>query len=172
MDRITKFFILNTFVSTFAGLVLGVLLTVTFQQVQPVALGAQAPQRIFGTDSTTGTATPLLASAGVLNTTCDSQAAISGATITTTSLVPVVAGKRAVACGFVATGAGATTFKLVYGTGAACGTGTTDLTGAMTLASGTTIPYEERLRTPVANGICWVNTAVVQVSGVLTYGYQ
>lgn len=107
---------------------------------------------------------------------CGSSAVISGNTITTTSLVEIVAGRKPIICGFVFNGAGATTAKLVKGTGATCGTGTADLTGAMKLIDGSSVTYGGGegtvIRGAVGDRVCWTNSAGVQVSGVLTYGYE
>lgn len=68
MDRITRLFIINTIVSTVAGLVLGVLLIVSLQHTAPAAVGAQTPQRLMGTHPTTGRAIPISTTAeGYIN---------------------------------------------------------------------------------------------------------
>lgn len=133
---------------------------------------AQAPSRMFGTDPTTGAAVPVTATASIL-TPCDQSAVISGATAATAAIAAASTGKRVVVCGFTVTGGGATSFKLVYGTGATCGTGTADLTGAMELGDNTSIGFGDGLstiRTPVSQALCWVNSAAVQISGVVSYG--
>jgi len=105
---------------------------------------------------------------------CPSSVVVSGNTAATAELVPLVAGKRVRVCGFVLTGAAATTVTLKTGTGANCGSGTTNLTGAMGFGTTTFVTYSGGvapvLSTPVSQALCWTNSATQQVSGVLTYG--
>jgi hypothetical protein len=106
---------------------------------------------------------------------CNKSAVISGNTAVTTQLVALQASQIIRVCGFIAVSAGATTLQFNYGTGSNCGTGTTALTGVMTMASGTPLslgdggPMGEVFRTASANALCFVNSAAVQISGVVTY---
>lgn len=106
---------------------------------------------------------------------CDQSIPISNAAAATTQLIALSGTKKIRVCSFLMNGAGATTVKLQYGTGSNCGTGTTDLTGAMTLAAGTNIgagaggTSAEILRTPNGQALCLVNSVAVQVSGFLTF---
>jgi hypothetical protein len=95
--------------------------------------------------------------------------AISTAAASTLSIVAPVTGGRIHLCGYFLNGAGATTYKFQYGTGATCGTGTTDLMGAATLAAGTTVAAAGTgVTTPISQRLCGVNSAAVQVSGYVT----
>lgn len=106
---------------------------------------------------------------------CDKSVAISTAAAATTQLIALNGTNIVRVCGFTLNGAGATTVKIQYGTGALCATGTTDLTGAMTLAAGTNISVAnggisgEQFRTIAGQAVCLVNSAAVQVSGWMTY---
>jgi len=133
--------------------------------------------------------TPLAAQAQALNTPCfpiNSSAGscakgvqpyrsvkidINGAA--TTRLIELVAGQAIYISSWDVMAAGAGTFKLVYGTGATCGTGTVDLTGAYPLAangsvnkgSGTGNLYN----IPQGNSLCATTTGAVQFSGAVSY---
>lgn len=104
---------------------------------------------------------------------CTSSVPVTGASAATTELVALSAGKRVYVCGFVLNGAGATTATLKYGTGTACGSGTTSLTGALKFVDGTTIAYGGGVgyvaKTPAGNALCWTNSGSIQVSGLVTY---
>lgn len=104
---------------------------------------------------------------------CDQTAAISTAAAATGQLVALTAGQRIAVCSYVLNGAGATTAKFVRGTGAACGTGTADVTGAMKLIDGSSIPHGSGagalFRLPAGEALCLTNSAAVQVSGHVTF---
>src|SRR5712692_1852386 len=70
---------------------------------------------------------------------CDSSAQLTMSTATTTQMVALASGKAIYVCGFAINGGGVTTAKLVAGTGTNCGTGTTTLTPAFSLATATTV---------------------------------
>jgi hypothetical protein len=115
-----------------------------------------------------------------------SSAVINISTATTTSIVAAVAGATVYVCDFVITisqvATTANTLKFVTGTGATCGTGTTDLTGAFgaggvtaaapiviaSASTGTTI------KSVVGGGICATTTigATASFVGVLIYVQQ
>ena len=107
---------------------------------------------------------------------CGTSVAISTAAASTISLVAETALQRISVCSFVLNGAGATTAKFVRGTGATCGTGTADVTGAMKLIDGSSIPHGDGsgvvFRLPVGERLCLTNSAAIQVSGVLTYAKE
>lgn len=104
---------------------------------------------------------------------CDQLVIISGSSAATAELVGLTAAQRINVCGFVLTGAGATTVKLVRGTGTACGTGTADVTAAFELGDNTNVPFGGTVgtvaRLPAGSALCWTNGQAVQVSGVLSY---
>jgi hypothetical protein len=61
--------------------------------------------------------------------------------------------------------------QLIYGTGTACATGETNMSGVLPLVanSGWTHDYKGRLKTAQANAFCLELSAAVQVDGILTY---
>ncbi len=131
--------------------------------------------------SATGSAVPAFAAyfatnssgnlAGVVG--CDSSAQLTVSTATTTQIVALVAAKSIYICGFVINGAGATTAKLVYGTGTNCATGQVSLTPAFTLATGSNVTYGNGLgyvtKTIAANALCLTNSAAVAANVLVSY---
>ena len=131
--------------------------------------------------STTGGATPGTAAfiganssgtlVGVVG--CDSSAQLTVSTATTTQMVALVAAKSIYVCGFVINGAGATTAKLVYGTGTNCATGLVSLTPAFTLATGSNVAFGSGLgyvtKTIAANALCVTNSAAVAANVLVSY---
>ena len=109
--------------------------------------------------------------AGVVS--CDNSAQLTISTATTTQMVALVAAKSIYICGFVINGAGATTAKFVYGTGANCATGPVNLTPAFTLATGSNIVYGGGLgyitKTIAANALCVTNSAAVAANVLVSY---
>ncbi|HYE86254.1 MAG TPA: hypothetical protein VEA16_07855 [Vicinamibacterales bacterium] len=105
--------------------------------------------------------------------TCDSSVVVSMATATTTEMVALTADQRVHVCGFVLSGAGATTAKFVRGTGTNCGTGTADVTAPFELGDNTNVSYGNGVgtvfRLPISQALCVTNSAAVQISGVITY---
>lgn len=101
---------------------------------------------------------------------------IDMSTATTTQLVALTSGQRILVTAWDAMAAGTTTFKLVYGTGTNCGTGTTNLTAAydwtaqagLTKGSG----LGPVLVVPAGNALCGVNSAAVHVAGSVAYDKQ
>ena len=104
---------------------------------------------------------------------CDSSAQLTISTATTTQIVALVAAKTIYVCGFVINGAGATTAKLVYGTGTNCATGLTNLTPAFTLATGSNVTLGGALgyvmKTASANALCVTNSAAIAANVFVTY---
>lgn len=115
-----------------------------------------------------------------------SSVAIAVTTAATTSLIAPVTGAAIYVCGFSVTISEvvttANTMKFVYGTGATCGTGTADLTGAygtggvtagipIVLAAGGS---QTLFSTPVSQRLCVTTTigGSAAFSGVLTYVQQ
>jgi hypothetical protein len=67
---------------------------------------------------------------------CNASVNYGAATVGNTELIPAQANKRIYVCNYIIdSGAGSQTAGLVYGTGTACATGTTNLTPGWTLAS-------------------------------------
>lgn len=97
-------------------------------------------------------------------------------TATTTQLVALSAGKIVHVCGFDASFGATTTAQLEYGTGSACGTGTTALTGVYAPATGTIWEAGNGnstfIKTIASNALCLVSTGTGGINGVLTYVQQ
>ena len=119
----------------------------------------QAQQSVQGeTISRCGTAIPTTV---VINT----------ASAGNVELVALSSGKRVYVCGFTLDNDTATTaLQFIYGTGTACATGETDITGAMTVAS-LTVPsaYATQFVTAASQALCIELGAATQVNGWLTY---
>ena len=111
---------------------------------------------------------------------CDS-AGVSSAAIDTASsgnveLVALVSGDIIHVCGFGFESDTATTsVQFIYGTGTACATGETDLTGPMTVLASTPVAVANggatQFRTAASNALCIELGAATQVNGWVTY-YQ
>lgn len=112
-------------------------------------------------------------------TSCNHSVTIQMTTATTTQLVALAAGQQVRVCAYAIQGSlsvTATTISLVYGTGAACATGTTALTPAWALpASSTALPFREGdgigelMQTPAGNALCATNSAAGTVNIRVTY---
>lgn len=94
-------------------------------------------------------------------------------TATTTQLVALSGTKKiyVTSIGLIAGGTGNVTF--VYGTGSACGTGTTALTGAYPLVAQANLTMGSGLGavlvTPAGQALCVTTSAAVQMSGSVSY---
>lgn len=106
---------------------------------------------------------------------CDSSVSISVAAGTTTELVALQSSQVIRVCSFVVSGDTlATTAQFRYGTGAACGTGTTNLTGAMRMPDEGSIAIsaggagQALFRSAASNALC-ITTATGAVTGFVTY---
>ncbi len=97
--------------------------------------------------------------------------AINVATAATTQLVALVSGQTIYVCHYNFMSAGTTNVTLVYGTGTACATGQVALTGAYNTTAQTGVSADPRglVKTASANALCIINSAAIQVSGVLAY---
>jgi hypothetical protein len=148
----------------------------------PAQVNVSAPASVKDqASSATGSAAPSTAiytganSSGNLTgvVACDTSVQLTVSTATTTQAIALVAGKTIYVCGFVMNGAGATTTKLVYGTGTNCATGQTALTPSFTLASGTNVTFGGAFgyvtKTASANALCVTNSAAIAASVLLTY---
>jgi hypothetical protein len=104
---------------------------------------------------------------------CDNSTQIAMSTATTSQIVALVSGKAIYVCGFVIGGGGATTAKVVYGTGTNCATGQVSLTPAFTLASATTVNLGGGLgyvmKAPSGNALCVTNSAAVTANVFIAY---
>lgn len=112
-------------------------------------------------------------------TVCDKSAQLQMTTATTTQLVALVANQKIRVCGYQIQGstvATATNVTLVYGTGAACVTGTTAITPAFTYpASSVGLPASygggagEVFQTIASNALCATSSAAGTVNIFVTY---
>jgi hypothetical protein len=99
---------------------------------------------------------------------CGTSVAISTASAATGELVALTTNKTIFVCDFTIAGAGTSTVKFVTGTGTACATGTADLTGAMSVATATSV-VGRGIAVPISKALCLVNGQAVQVSGFISY---
>lgn len=103
----------------------------------------------------------------------DTSVKIDMSTATTTQLVALSSGKKIYVTAWDVVAAGTGNFKLVYGTGTNCGTGTTDLTAAYNLVAQAGIAKGSGLApiliVPASNALCGVSSAAVQMSGSLAF---
>jgi hypothetical protein len=113
-----------------------------------------------GIDPSGGKGTPSSVPINVSTATTTQLVAISGTTSIYVTSYDVIAG-----------GAGNITFE--YGTGSACGTGTTPLTGAYPLVAQAGIAKGDGtgtvLKVPAGNALCVLTSASVQYSGSVSY---
>jgi hypothetical protein len=105
-----------------------------------------------------------------------SSVAISIATATTTQVIALASGKAIYVCGLTDGSAGTTpSLTVEYGTGSACGTGTTVLTGVEPFTSGSSITMgyggSTAMTVPSGNALCLV-TVGTNHGGVLSYVQQ
>lgn len=116
---------------------------------------------------------PVEAQVGRSPVACGLSAVIDTAAASTLQTVALAAGRRIHVCGFVLTGGGATSVRFVRGTGANCGTGTTNVSGPMELGDNTVIPYGGGegavFILPAGQALCLTNSAAIQVSGIVSY---
>ena len=104
-----------------------------------------------------------------------SSASVAISTATTTSLVALAAGKSVYVCGFTATVGASSTVQLEYGTGAACVTTQTALTGVMAPATGGIIALNgdgTKVTAPAGNAVCAVSTGTGGINGTINYVQQ
>jgi len=107
-----------------------------------------------------------------------SNAIINITTATTTSIVGISGSTAIYACGYYFAAQGTTaTYQWEYGTGGTCGTGTTILTGAVSVTT-TATPHSAlggftMFKAPASNGLCLVSTGTSPIyNGWLTYVQQ
>lgn len=103
-----------------------------------------------------------------------SRANLDTATSGNVEIVALVAGERVYVCGYAFESDTATTqVQFVYGTGTACGTGETDLTGAFDLAASTPLAMPNggatQFATAAGNALCIELSAATQIRGYITY---
>jgi hypothetical protein len=104
---------------------------------------------------------------------CDQSVAINTAASGFTQLVALVGGQSVYVCGYDYVSTSALSVKFSYGTGAACATGTVDLTGAQAVAAngGVVIPNSSipKWSIPAGQALCINLSGATQVSGSLSF---
>lgn len=93
-------------------------------------------------------------------------------TATTTQLVALAAGKTVYVCGVAVSIGATTTVQFEYGTGSACGTGTTALTGVFAPSTGSVLNISgegTKISTIASNALCAVSTGTGGINGVVSY---
>jgi hypothetical protein len=103
-----------------------------------------------------------------------SSVAISTASAGNVQLVALAAGETVHVCGFVLNVGGAVGLQFITGTGTACATDETDLTGVLDLAAdGDTISVPnsgaDQFQGALSSALCLELSSGVQTNGVLTY---
>ncbi|MDI1265601.1 MAG: hypothetical protein PS018_20330 [bacterium] len=103
---------------------------------------------------------------------CNSTAVINVTAGSTTEIIPLTASQIIRVCSFAVSMSAAGTAQFLYGTGTNCGTGTTSLSGAMPLATGTPMELAagqgNLFRSGVSNALC-VAAVTGSVVGFITY---
>lgn len=104
--------------------------------------------------------------------TCSNTAVINVTAAATTELVALTAAQTIRVCSFVITESLAGTAQFVYGTGTNCGTGTTNITGAMAMATSGVLAISTGngsvFRTASANALC-LAAVTGNITGFVTY---
>lgn len=103
------------------------------------------------------------------NSVAISQSALNG----NAELVALTASQTIYVCGYSFISSGAANVRLVYGTGTACATGETGITGAYPLVANTGIAVANggaiQAKTAASNALCIETSASVNVMGMVTY---
>jgi hypothetical protein len=107
-----------------------------------------------------------------LLTACNQSAIYDASTNGSTRLVVGVATKQIYVCGFTLLASGTVNVDFVYGTGGACGTGTTKITPAFQFTAQTGLidhlpVYQGLIPAPVSNDVCINTSAGVAVQAIL-----
>lgn len=101
---------------------------------------------------------------------------ISSASAGNVQLVALAASEVITVCSFNVVAGGTVAWQLIYGTGTACATGETDITGAYPLVanSGLVVPNTgfAQAKTAASNALCMELSAGTQVDGLLGYVQQ
>jgi len=104
---------------------------------------------------------------------CDKSVAISTSSSGDVQLVALSGSTVVYVCGYNVMANGTTNVQFEYGTGSACGTGKTALTGAYPLTAQTGVSYGNGegvvLQGAAGNALCVNNSAAIAIAGVVTY---
>lgn len=104
---------------------------------------------------------------------CTDSVAIDTASSGNVELVSLTSSETIYVCGYDFIASGAVSVQMIYGTGTACATGETNLTGAYSLAANGGIAkamtYGNAMKAAVSNALCIELSGAVQVSGSIQY---
>ena len=126
-----------------------------------------------GAGSTTSATTRVVTAydSGVCNPKDTSQFAISISSSGNNELVALTSSQTIYVCDLTLVSNGTVGVQVIYGTGTACATGETNMSGVLPLVanSGWSHNYDGRLKTAASNALCLELSAAVQVDGIVTY---
>lgn len=103
---------------------------------------------------------------------CQDSVVISTATSGNVELVALTTDETIYVCGWDVVATGTVAVQLIYGTGSACTTGETNLTGAYPLVANGGLVHQSPFsitKTAVSNALCIELSAAVQVDGIVNY---
>ena len=125
----------------------------------------------LGAGSDNGLAAGTAALTGLI--VCSDSVVIDGAASGNTELVALTASETIYVCGYSVIAAGTVEFQLIYGTGTACATGETNLTGNYNLTAQAGIvdgsPFFRGMKAAVSNALCYELSGAIAVDGVVYY---
>jgi hypothetical protein len=100
-----------------------------------------------------------------------SQVAVSVSASGNTELVALTSSQTIYVCDAWLQSSGTTAFRFIYGTGTACATGETNMSGPVdwTAQAGFAHNFDGRLKTAASNALCIKLGSAVAVNGVVTY---
>lgn len=97
------------------------------------------------------------------------RAAINFTTATTTQIIAASGSTSITICSLSLAASGATNISLLYGTSAACGTGTTQITGTQPYQNVLAIALDNEIPLPASQAFCMTSSNAVTIGGFLTY---
>lgn len=101
------------------------------------------------------------------------SAKIAISSATTTEIVALITSKNIFVTSWDGVSSAAGTFKWVYGTGTACATGTTDLTGTYAFGASTVVTKGDGLGpiliVPRGNALCATSASTINIQGSVSY---
>lgn len=146
----------------------------TFPDNEPINLAQVGGTTVTGGNgaSTAGSPRVVLAQdSGLCNPKDVSRVAVAISSSGNNELVALTSGQTIYVCDALLISDGTVAVQFIYGTGTACATGETDMSGPMgTVANlGFAHNFEGRLKTAEANALCIELSGAVAVNGVITY---
>lgn len=134
------------------------------------AIGSVSVSNFPATQPVSGTVT---ANAGTgFRIPATASAAINDSASGLTQVIAAVSGKAIYVTGYTVVATAAVTVQWEYGTGTACATGTTALTGPMSFAANGGAAPRQTLFVPSGDALCLNLGAAVQVGGSVSYAQQ